>query len=56
MNIDAVKVWAFRLAKNGYGTITEIMNLDADTFMNLIHYENYTHDYQKAVTDLNKKS
>ncbi len=44
-----------RLAKAGYGTITEIKNLDSDTFMNLVHYENYTGEYQKAVMDLNKK-
>lgn len=44
-----------RLSKAGYGSITEIKNLDSETFLNLIHYENYTADYQKAVMELNKK-
>lgn len=43
-----------KLAKAGYGSITEIKNLDSNSFMNLIFYENYLTDYQNAVTHLNK--
>lgn len=44
-----------KLSKAGYGSITEIKNLDSDSFMNLIFYENYLVDYQNAVTNLSRK-
>lgn len=44
-----------KLTKSGYGSITEIKNLDSQTFMDLIHYEKYLDDYQEAVRELNKK-
>lgn len=44
-----------RLAKEGYGTISEIMNLDVRTFINLIHYNNFINKYQNVLEELNKK-
>lgn len=44
-----------KLSASGYGDINTIKELDSSTFINLIHYENYTFDYQKAVQALNKK-
>jgi hypothetical protein len=44
-----------KLSKAGYGSITEIKNLDSNSFMNLIFYENYLVDYQNAVTNLSRK-
>lgn len=43
-----------RLAKSGYGSITEINNLSGDKFINLIHYENFLSDYTSAIKALNK--
>ena len=45
-----------KLAKMGYGSILEIKQLDSETFIDLVHYENYLSEYQKAVIGLNKKS
>lgn len=44
-----------RLSKSGYGDIVTIKNLDSETFMNLIHYENYIIEYENTVRALNKK-
>ena len=44
-----------KLSKAGYGDIQTIKNLDSETFMNLIHYENFLVDYNNAVEALNQK-
>lgn len=54
-DLDSIHLWMFKLAKSGYGDIQTIKNLDGETFMNLIHYENYLLDYEKAVRALNTK-
>ena len=48
-------MWAMRLSRQGYGSITEIKNLDVSTFLNLIHYENYIDKYQYVFRELNKR-
>lgn len=48
-------MWSMRLAKEGYGTITEIKNLDIGTFINLIHYDNFINKYQEEIQALNQK-
>lgn len=55
IDIDDFEVWAMRLSKAGYGSIIEIKNLNSETFLNLIHYENYLAQYQKVVMDMNRK-
>lgn len=45
----------YKLSKSGYGNIETIKNIDGDTFINLIHYENFLVDYGKAVKALNTK-
>lgn len=47
-------MWSMRLAKEGYGTITEIKNLDIGTFINLIHYDNFINKYKDELQELNK--
>lgn len=44
-----------KLSKEGYGDIKTIKSLDSETFMNLIHYENYIIEYDNAMRELNKK-
>lgn len=44
-----------KLSKEGYGDIVTIKGLDSDTFMNLIHYENYLADYENTVRAMNTK-
>ena len=44
-----------RLSRQGYGSISEVKNLDVGTFMNLIHYENYLDKYQGVFRELNKR-
>lgn len=53
--IDVFDVWAMRISEEGYGSITEIKNLDSATFMNLIHRIKFLADYKQAVQELNKK-
>lgn len=53
--IDVFEVWAMRISEEGYGSITEIKNLDSATFLNLIHRIKFLSDYKKAVQELNKK-
>lgn len=48
-------MWAMRLSSKGYGDIITIKNLDAATFMNLVHYENYLDKYARVFKELNKK-
>lgn len=44
-----------KLSKCGYGDIKTIKQLDSETFINLVHYENYLLEYEKAVNVLNRK-
>ena len=44
-----------RISEEGYGSITEIKNLDSGTFMNLIHRIKFLADYKHAVNELNRK-
>ena len=44
-----------KLSECGYGSITEIKNLDSETFMNLVHRVKFLDDYKEAVRELNKK-
>jgi hypothetical protein len=44
-----------RLAKQGYGDIEQMHNLDVKRFIDLIHYENYLAEYDKTFRELNKK-
>lgn len=44
-----------KLAKEGYGDIQTIKQLDGSTFIDLIHYTNFLTDYENAVKSLNKK-
>lgn len=55
-NIDVFDVWAMRISEEGYGSITEIKNLDSGTFMNLIHRIKFLTDYKQAVNELNRKT
>lgn len=48
-------MWAMKLSKSGYGDINTIKQLDSETFMNLVHYENYLVEYENAVHFLNMK-
>ncbi len=50
---DSFDLWAMKLTKCGYGSITEIKTLDAKTFMDLVHYQNYLDDYTKEFQELN---
>lgn len=47
--------WIMKLAKEGYGDIAAIRNMDIKTFFHLIHYEQFLSDYQRAFRKLNKK-
>lgn len=44
-----------KLARQGYGDINTIKNLDVETFINLVNYENYLDKYAQVFRDLNKK-
>lgn len=45
--------WAIRLSKAGYGDVNTIKMYDAETFLNLIHYETFMVEYERQVRDLN---
>lgn len=45
-----------KLSKAGYGDIKTIRELEIDKFMNLIHFENYSNEYAKIFTELNKNA
>ena len=38
----------------GYGDILTVKNLDSKTFFDLVYYEQYLDEYQRAVKELNK--
>lgn len=44
-----------KLARQGYGDINTIKDLDVETFINLVNYENYLDKYAQVFRDLNKK-
>ena len=44
----------FRLAKAGYGSVTEIMEMDVRTVVQALHYESFCADYDLAFIELNK--
>lgn len=44
-----------KLSRAGYGDIKIIKELDSETFINLIHYENFLSDYENAARALNTK-
>ena len=43
-----------RLSKEGYGSLEEVKNFDVETFMNLIHYENYLSKYNIVLNEMNR--
>jgi hypothetical protein len=45
-----------KLSRQGYGDINTIKNLDVETFINLVNYENYLDKYAKVFRDLNRKN
>lgn len=45
-----------RLAKEGYGDIVTIKNLNVQTFIDLIDYEEYTNKYLKIFREINKNN
>lgn len=51
--MDDFDLWAMRLSRLGYGDIVTIKNLDSETFINLIHYENFNTEYDNTVRMLN---
>nr|DAR64285.1 MAG TPA: hypothetical protein [Caudoviricetes sp.] len=44
-----------KLSRAGYGDINTIRNLNAQEFLDLIHYENYLAKYAELVRVLNTK-
>lgn len=42
-----------KLSRTGYGDINTIKNLNAQEFLDLIHYENYLAKYAELVRALN---
>lgn len=42
-----------KLSRAGYGDINTIKNLNAQEFMDLVHYENYLAKYAELVRALN---
>lgn len=52
--MDSFNLWTMRLAKEGYGDILTIKQLDVKTFMDLINYENYLAQYDRVFREINK--
>lgn len=46
----------FRLVKAGYGSYSEVTELDAETVLQALHYEKFLNDYERAAVELNKKT
>jgi hypothetical protein len=44
----------FRLAKAGYGSVSEIAEWDARTVLQALNYEKFIDDYERAWLELNK--
>lgn len=47
---------AARLSKAGYGTVEQILQLDALQVMTLIHYETFVNEYEEEFVQLNKET
>lgn len=43
-----------RLSKLGYGDIMTVKNLDVQTFIDLIHYEEFLDRYTQTVRSMNE--
>jgi len=43
-----------KLAKAGYGSFLEVKSFDARTVLQMLHYETFCADYERAYMELNK--
>lgn len=43
-----------KLSKAGYGSLNEVMEMDARKIIQLINYEQYCSDYESAWMELNR--
>jgi hypothetical protein len=44
----------FRLVKEGYGTLLEVIEFDARTVLQALAYEGFCGDYEQTYLELNK--
>lgn len=47
---------ALRLAKEGFGTMTEILEMPADQVLNALEYCGFLSDYQDTYMNLNREN
>lgn len=43
-----------RLVKAGYGSLKEVEEFDVRKVIQILHYENFLHDYELAYLEINK--
>jgi hypothetical protein len=43
-----------RLSKAGYGTVREILDMEADLVLSVVGYEDFLTKYEKAFIELNR--
>lgn len=55
VNFENFDFYCMMLSKAGYGSIDILRGYDIETFINLIHYENFVADYRDEMLALNKE-
>ena len=43
-----------KLAKNGYGTVEQILEMPIDLVLKIYHYEKFLGEYENEIYELNK--
>ena len=44
----------FRLVKSGYGTLSEVRQMDARTVQQILHYESFLNNFERAYIELHR--
>lgn len=54
MTMEADRMIALRLAKEGYGTPQQILEMPADLVADILDHSQFTADYEATYAELNK--
>lgn len=53
--MDEATVIALRLAKEGYGTVEQILGMRADLVLDALEYSGFLSDYQETYFNINRE-
>ena len=53
--MDGARLVAVRLAKEGFGSVEEVLRMRTDIVLDALEYSTFSADYEETAYELNKK-